>query len=98
METMFTGRESFEVGGKLQSFIGFSDFHRSDGLTHTLWGDEIHFHFVTGCLRPCANNQRDQCKSKTLHMTSAGYFLPLKCIPGAKISPESHLQAVYGTS
>ena len=91
MKTMFAGRQSLEIGRKFQSFVGFSDFHCPDGLTYALRGDEIHFYFIAGCLRPCANNQRDQCQSKTLHMTSAGYFLPLKCIPEAKISPESHI-------
>ncbi|SAH72527.1 Uncharacterised protein [Enterobacter cloacae] len=98
VKTMFTGWKGLEIGSKFQPFIGFGDFHRPDGLAYSLRSDEIHFNFFAGCLRSCANNQRDHCQSKTLHMTSTGYFLHLKSIPEAQISPESQTPRTQGTS
>src|SRR5690606_21460545 len=96
VKTMFAGWKSLEIGSKFQPFIGFGDFHRPDGLAYPLRSDEIHFNVLAGCLRTCTNNQRNHCQSKTLHKTSTGYFLHLKSIPAAQISPESQVQACSG--
>ncbi|MNP51781.1 hypothetical protein D3C76_1461280 [compost metagenome] len=36
MITVFARWEGFKIGGELQSFIRFGNFHRPDGLTYPL--------------------------------------------------------------
>jgi hypothetical protein len=77
MKTMLAGWKGVEMRSKLQPFVGFSDFYCSDGLAYAKWGNEVHFYFVTGSLRPCAYCQCHECQSKTLHVTSWVSFCPL---------------------